>query len=101
MAITGPRVQMPTSLSEMFTTDEKGKIIALKPEWAGFYSAMQQTVVAVSRSGQTSSRPTATFAGRFVGMPYFDTDLGFSINLKTPTAFSSSDVWVNSAGAPV
>jgi hypothetical protein len=35
--------------------------------------------------------------GRYIGMDYFDTDLGLKITLKSVTP----DVWVNGAGTPV
>lgn len=97
MAISGPKVQIPSSLSEIFNYDEKGKITSIKPEWAAFWSSLQQITFAVSRSGPTSSRPNYNFDGRFVGMPYFDTSLGLPVFLK----IASTSVWVDAAGAVV
>ena len=99
--ITGPKIQMPTSLSTMFETDDKGNIIGLKQEWAQFFHAMQGTVYAGSRSGPSTSRPdftsTQALDFRYIGMPYFDTHLGKPIYLKT----ASSNVWVDATGAVV
>lgn len=64
-------------------------------EWAGWFSTAQRILTAASSSGPTTSRPTQ---GQYVGMPYFDTSLGFTVWLKTP---GSSPVWVNATGAPV
>lgn len=96
MAISGPRLQMPASLSEMFNYDDQGKITSIKQDWAGFFSSLQQTVVAVSRSGPTSSRPMSSMDGRFTGQPYFDTTLGLPVFLKS----ASSNAWVKADGTP-
>lgn len=45
-------------------------------------------------SGTTATRPTTNLV---IGMPYMDTDLGFSINLLS----TGPDVWVDGAGAVV
>ena len=45
-------------------------------------------------SGTTANRP---IMGLWIGRPYFDTSLGYSINVKT----TSPIVWVNGAGAAV
>jgi hypothetical protein len=55
---------------------------------------LQQITFNVSRSGPTASRPTSTTPNRFVGMPFFDTDLGLPIFLKT----ASSNAWVKADG---
>lgn len=95
MPITGPRVEMPMSLSQIFDYDEQGKIISVKPEWASFWSSVQQICFLTSRSGPTGSRPTST-SGRFVGEPYMDTTLGLPVFLKS----ASSNVWVKADGTP-
>lgn len=98
MAITGPKVEMPPALSEMFNFryDYDGNVIgaSLVPEWAAFFNAAQQTLYNASRSGATASRPTSTLPGRFVGMQYFDTDLGLPVFLKT----ASTNAWVKADG---
>jgi hypothetical protein len=99
--MAGPSIQQPSSLSQMFdvVTDEKGKLVSLslKPEWASFFQAMQQTAIAASRNGSTTSRPTEDFKGRYEGMPFFDRTLGFPVFLK----HASSNVWVRYDGTVV
>ena len=80
----------------MFTYDDQGNIISMKPDWASFFNSLQQTVFAVSRSGPTSSRPMSNMDGRFVGEPYFDTTVGKPVFLK----IASTNVWVDATGAP-
>lgn len=87
----GPKVQVPTSLQEII--DQDGKV---KQEWATFFHALQQTSHNGTRSGPTASRPTDRTL-RWVGMPYFDTDLGKSVYLK----IASSNTWVDGSGTPV
>ncbi len=94
--ITGPRIQMPTSLSEMFTFDEQGNITGLQQEWAQFFHAIEGILNAETKSGPTASRPTSTMQFRFVGMPFFDTTLGLPVFLKT----ASSSAWVKADGTP-
>jgi len=95
--ITGPKVQMPSTLSQMFETDQQGSIIGMKPEWAQFFHALQGLTFAASRNGASTSRPTSTLPWRYEGMPFFDTSLGKPIFLKN----ASSNVWVDATGAPV
>ena len=95
--IQGPLFQVPGSLSDIFEYDEKGNIQGIKPNWANYWAAVQETLSASTRNGPTASRPTSKMKGRYTGMPYFDTSLGFTIYLKT----ASSDVWVDGAGTPV
>ena len=92
MAITGPKVQVPDSGSPL--TTEAGEV---RFEWQQFFHGVQQTVFAVSRSGPTASRPTSNMDGRFIGEPYYDTDLGIPIWLQSV----NPDVWVDATGAPV
>ena len=94
MTIAGPKVQLPTSLSQMFETDSQGNILSLKSEWAQFFSAAQGITHAVSRSGPTGSRPTSSMPWRYVGMPYFDTTLNSPVFL----ANASSDTWIQPGG---
>lgn len=85
MAITGPRIQMPSS---MISEDQA---------WSSFFHSIQQTAFGLSRSGPTASRPTSVLDGRWIGMPYFDTTLGKPIFLKSV----NPDVWVDGSGAVV
>lgn len=95
--ITGPKVQMPSTMSEMFEKDGDGKILGLKPQWAQFFNALQGVTYSASRSGASTSRPTSSMPWRYAGMPFFDTSLGKPIYLKT----ASSDVWVDATGSVV
>ena len=92
--ITGPKVQMPSTLSQMFETDGQGNILSLKNEWAQFFHALQGITYSGTRSGPSTSRPTSTITWRYTGMPFFDTSLGKTIFLKT----ASTNVWVDGAG---
>lgn len=95
---SGPKIQMPSALSAMFdmTTGPNGELVAmtLRTDWASFLSSLQQIAFNDSRFGTTGNRPTSTTAGRFEGMKYFDTTLGFPVFLKT----ASSNVWVDGGG---
>lgn len=95
--IAGPSIQMPGSLTDMFDYDDNGKPIAMKPAWAGLFHGLQATAFNATRSGPKTSRPTSNLDGRWIGMPFFDTTLGFTVHLKS----TNPDVWVNGAGAAV
>lgn len=89
---------MPASVSQMFDVrhNHDGSVhgMELKPDWASFFSSLQQVASAVSQNGSTTARPTSTMVGRFEGMPFFDRTLGFPVFLKHAT----SSVWVDSLG---
>lgn len=70
----------------------KGAVMPLS--WASWIGKIRLYAGSVSESGTTAQRPTANL---WVGRPYFDTTLGYSINLKTV----SPAVWVNGAGTTV
>lgn len=89
MPITGPLVQVPDSSRPL--ADKDGTV---RFEWQQYFHAMQQIAYAASRSGPTASRPTNQLDGRYIGMPYFDTTLGFQINLESV----NPDVWVDGQG---
>lgn len=55
-------------------------------------TAVQANVTAMQLSGTTASRPTT---GNYVGRPYADTTLGYTVTWKTGTT------WVNGTGATV
>ena len=95
--IAGPKVQMPGTLSQMFEMDEHGNITSLRPEWAHFFTALQGLEYSATRNGPSTSRPNSTMPFRYVGMPFFDTDLGKPIFLKT----ASSNAWVDATGSAV
>lgn len=88
--IAGPKVQMPATLSQMFETDGQGNILAIKQEWGQFFHALQGIVYNISRSGPSSSRPTSTTPWRYVGMPFYDTNLSTEIFLQSV----NPDAWV-------
>ena len=68
--IKGPKVQMPSAVSQMFETDGQGNIIGLSQEWAQFYHALEGLANADTKSGPTASRPTSSMQWRYVGMPF-------------------------------
>ena len=100
MPITGPKIQNPQTLSDVvdIVQGPQGEIISmtLNTQWAAFFHSLQQTAFNVSRSGPTTSRPTSDLEGRFVGMPFFDSTLGYTVFLK----IASTDVWVDATGTP-
>ena len=89
--MSGPNIQMPTSLTEMLGPDG-----SVKPEWAAFIASLAAVALGCTRSGSTSARPTSELQ-RYVGMPYFDQSLGKPVFLK----FTSSNIWVDGSGAVV
>jgi len=90
--IDGPKVQMPSTMSQMFETDGQGNITGMRAEWAQFFHAVQGIVYNESRSGPSSSRPTSTTPWRYIGMPYFDTNLSSTLFLQS----INPDAWVGS-----
>jgi hypothetical protein len=92
MAIAGPKIQVPTPKTRFI--DDVGNIV---PQWQSLFHSLQQTAWIVTRSGPTASRPTSSVDGRWIGMPYFDTDLGYEINLQS----INPDVWVKWDGTAV
>lgn len=89
--ITGPNIQVPSVLKPV--TVETGSV---HPDWAAFFHSVQNTLFGSTRSGPTASRPTSALDGRYIGMPYFDTTLGYVIYLKSV----NPDVWVDGGGTP-
>lgn len=73
-------------------TDGKGKITPVYQAWL---SAVQGWLSPVGQFGTTAQRPTKSL---FVGQPYYDTTLGYSINVHQ---VSPSVIWHNGAGAAV
>ena len=63
----------------------------LSVAWTRWFSSVDNYMRSVAGSGTTSNRPTKEL---FVGMDYFDSELGVKITIKSlnPT------VWVNSSG---
>lgn len=78
--MAGPNLSMPSAISQMFdfVRDQSGMVMSLtlRPDWASLFQSMQQLTFASTRYGPTAERPTSTMASRYIGMPYFDTDLG-------------------------
>lgn len=99
----GPVISMPPSLSPMFdiVKDDSGEVVSmtLRQDWAALFQSLQDASLAATRYGTTSQRPTYQMQ-RYIGMPYFDTDLGLPVFLETATRFASTDVWVDATGAP-
>jgi hypothetical protein len=62
--------------------------------WQEFFTSVFNVITSLQQSGTTAQRPTK---GLWVGMPYFDTTLGYQINLLSV----SPNVWVNGAGTIV
>jgi hypothetical protein len=95
----GPNLQMP-SLNQVFDFqfDEAGKLVSLtlRQDWAAYFQSLQQVAIGSSRNGPTTERPTDSFKGRYIGMPFFDTTLGFPVFLE----HASSNAWVDATGAP-
>lgn len=93
----GPNIQSPGPATPMFDIirDDEGKLqeLRLTPEWSAFFALVGQAMFSASRSGSTSSRPTSDML-RWVGMPYFDQQIGKQVFLKHAT----SSVWVESDG---
>jgi hypothetical protein len=92
----GPVIQMPGPLAQMLEVRQDGDTIRLdmRPEWASFLSSLQQVSYYQTRSGTTAQRPTST-SYRWVGMPYYDTTLGYPVWL----AIASSNAWVDATGS--
>lgn len=63
------------------------------PGWPSFWSAIFNILSGGTKSGTTAQRPNAE-AFRWIGMPYYDTDLGFQINLDS----IKPDVWHDGQG---
>ena len=99
--MAGPNFQMPAAISQMLdvqmTPDGKLLAINVRPDWAALFASLQATAYAGSRSGTTAQRPTDELKGRYPGMPYFDTTLGYTVFLK----YASSNVWVDATGGVV
>lgn len=99
--INGPKLQAPAALARWIEVIQGpgGEITSINPtqEAMQFFHVSQQISFNLSRSGPTGSRPTSKLDGRWIGMPYFDTDLGLEIWLKSV----NPDVWVNGAGVVV
>lgn len=63
-------------------------------DWIQWLDSVWLYVSPIGQSGTTAKRPVKQL---FIGRPYFDTTLGYSINVKTV----SPAVWVNGAGSTV
>lgn len=67
-------------------------------EFRQWIQAVTWLIQAQQRSGATADRPRAGVVGvRWVGMSYFDTDLGKPVYLKS----ANPDVWVDADGGVV
>lgn len=90
--ITGPKIQIPSAGTPLVTEDRSPSI-----DYMTYLHSLNDTLFATTRSGPTSSRPTSSMPGRFIGMSFFDTDLSKPVFLKT----ASTDVWVDGSGSVV
>lgn len=95
--MAGPTVQMPGSATPMIelVRDDDGNIIdvRMRPEWVAYFSLIGQIAFSATRAGSTSARPDSNMV-RWIGMPYFDQQIGKEVFLK----FATSNVWVTSDG---
>src|SRR5712692_4943498 len=93
--MAGPLVQMPSVLVPIldYTLTPVGGLdkLHLKQEWGQYLHALETIAFNGTRSGSTSVRPTSSTQGRWIGMPYFDTDLGYDVFLKSV----NPDVWAS------
>ena len=87
--VSGPNVQLPSPFSPV--SGEGGTVTV---DWQTFFQVLQQGAYNLSRSGPTADRPTSTVPGRWVGMPFYDTTLGFPVYL----AIASTNVWHDGQG---
>jgi hypothetical protein len=84
-------IQAPPNQDEVQKWDQVRNRWIVSPLWQLFFSNIFGSVTALQQSGTTAQRPTK---GLYVGRPYFDTTLGYSINYN-------GTVWVDGAGTPV
>lgn len=71
---------------------------SLNPAWAVWLSRVGGSANAVRESGPSANRPTD---GLWIGRPYFDTTLGYEINVKSVPPRPAPAVWVNGDGVVV
>ena len=99
--MSGPKVQVPTMLNPIqdLVLGKDGKIQSLRidTDWASFFSSLQLLAFNDTRNGPTTQRPTNAQPGRFIGMRYFDTTLGYPVYLKSV----GPDVWARWDGTAV
>lgn len=72
----------------------QNKLESSNQAWVIWFEKVRSRASAISESGTTANRPNK---GLWVGRPYFDTDLGYIIHLKSV----NPSVWVNGAGTTV
>ena len=65
--------------------------VSFGPTWYGWLTQAFRILFAAQQSGITENRP---IKNRWVGMPYFDTTLGYEI-------WWNGSNWVNASGATV
>ena len=66
--------------------------------WQQVFSRWHSLILSVQDSGTTAQRPKK---GLFIGRGYFDTTLGYMVNVKFASANPAATVWVNGAGLAV
>lgn len=86
------RVMMISEAPLQDEVSNKNGLLSLT--WTAWLKTLTLYASAIGDSGTTAQRPVK---GLFIGRPYFDTDLGYIIHLKSV----SPSVWVNGAGTTV
>lgn len=66
-----------------------------KPSWMAFVTRVRNAIVGRSQAGTTAQRPTS---GLEIGLPYYDTTLGYQVCVHQVTP---AVIWHNGAGAAV
>ena len=82
-------IQLPSAALPLF--DKDGYV---RPDWQAFLQGVYYVAFNSTLSGATASRPTSELPGRWIGMPYYDTTLGFTVYLDSV----NPDVWHDGAG---
>jgi hypothetical protein len=71
--------------------EDATKTWKVSDKWQEYFSDVFTAIFALQKSGTTAQRP---IKGLYVGLPYFDTTLGYRIDYN-------GTAWVDATGAPV